>query len=201
MGYKVRLSVVSSASTIDDAKACRVCESQLAHGVNPVFAVHPKARIVIIGQAPGRRVHESGVPWEDASGDRLRAWLGVSDETFYDETKVALLPMGFCYPGTRKGSDLPPRPECAPLWHDSLLSLMPNISLTLLFGQYAQRRYLGDTRKKNLTETVHSWREYVPKYLPLPHPSPRNRIWEARNPWFGQEVLPYLKTVVAEALS
>lgn len=185
---------------IQQAQSCILCAEFLPQGPRPVFTVHPKAKILIIGQAPGRKVHETGIPWDDASGKRLRNWLGVDDPTFYDAEVFALLPMGFCFPGTGKSGDLPPRPECAPKWHEVLLRLMPDIRLTLLFGQYAQERYLGAARKKMLTETVLNWQQYVPEYLPLPHPSPRNQIWERKNPWFGAEVLPYLKRAVEEAL-
>lgn len=182
---------------IQQARDCTICAAHLPHGVRPVFAVHPKARVLIIGQAPGRKVHETGIPWDDASGKRLRDWLGVDTQTFYNPEIFALLPMGFCFPGSGKTGDLPPRPECAPQWHRVFLNMMPDIQLTLLFGQYAQERYLGERRKANLTGTVRNWRAYVPEYLPLPHPSPRNQIWEKKNPWFGAEVLPFLKECVA----
>ncbi|GJM33262.1 MAG: hypothetical protein DHS20C18_22630 [Saprospiraceae bacterium] len=185
---------------IQQAKSCTICAPYLPHGTNPVFTVHPKAKILIIGQAPGRKVHESGIPWADASGKRLRDWMGVDNETFYNSEIFSILPMGFCFPGTGKSGDLPPRPECAPQWHEVLINMMPDIQLTLLFGQYAQARYLGDKRRKNLTETVRNWQEFVPDYLPLPHPSPRNQIWERKNPWFAVEVLPYLKQVVGEVI-
>ena len=161
---------------IRDARSCTLCTPHLPHGTRPVFTVHPAAKILIIGQAPGRKVHETGIPWDDASGKRLRQWLGVDDAVFYNPEVFALLPMGFCYPGTGKSGDLPPRPECAPKWHEPLLALMPDIRLTLLFGQYAQERYLGERRKATLTETVQNWKNYVPDFLPLPHPSPRNQI-------------------------
>lgn len=183
-------------NTIDRAKKCTICADFLPHGCRPVFTVHPRAKIVIIGQAPGRKVHESGVPWDDASGKRLRNWLGVDDATFYNPEIFSILPMGFCFPGTGKSGDLPPRPECAPEWHESFLNMMPEIKLKLLFGQYAQKRYLGHERKKNLTETVRNWQTYIPKYLPLPHPSPRNQIWIKKNPWFAQEVVPYLQELI-----
>lgn len=150
------------------------------------------ARILLIGQAPGLKVHESGIPWQDASGERLRAWMGLSADTFYDEQIVAIMPMGFCYPGKGKSGDLPPRPECAPEWHPRLLPLMPNIRLTILIGQYAQERYLLK-KKANLTETVKAFREYAPQYLPLVHPSPRNQIWLKRNPWFEKQLVPDLQ--------
>ncbi len=183
---------------IEEAKNCKICAAYLPHGTRPVFTVHPRAKILIIGQAPGRKVHETGIPWDDASGKRLRSWLGVNDAIFYNPEIFSLLPMGFCFPGTGKSGDLPPRPECAPRWHEVLINIMPAIKLTLLFGQYAQERYLWIMRKKTLTESVILWREYVPQYLPLPHPSPRNQIWVRKNPWFEQEVLPYLKKIVSE---
>ena len=183
---------------IEQARQCTLCAPYLPHGVRPVFNIHPKSKILIIGQAPGRKVHESGVPWADASGRNLRDWLSVDEPTFYDPQIFGILPMGFCYPGSGKSGDLPPRPECAPKWHEVLLNMMPEIELTLLFGQYAQQRYLGDRCAKNLTETVRNWRAYLPEYLPLPHPSPRNRIWLRRNPWFTEEVLPHLRERVSK---
>lgn len=186
---------------IQEAKKCTICEAYLPYGANPVFTVHPAARILIIGQAPGRKVHESGIPWADASGKRLRDWMGVNAETFYDPSRFAILPMGFCFPGSTKSGDLPPRPECAPKWHQPLINIMPNIRLTLLFGQYAQARYLGLARKKTLTETVRNWLSYQPEYLPLPHPSPRNQFWLRRNPWFAMEVLPFLQQKVKEVIN
>jgi uracil-DNA glycosylase len=179
---------------------CTICAAALPHGVRPVLAASPRSRIVIIGQAPGRKVHASGVPWQDQSGDTLRVWLGVTSEQFYDTTLFALVPMGFCYPGTGASGDLPPRPECAPLWHEALLSRMPGVKLTLLIGQYAQSRYLGDSAAPTLTENVRAYRDHLPRFLPLPHPSPRNRIWLKRNPWFDAELLPVLRTCVAHSL-
>ena len=155
--------------------------------------------MLVAGQAPGRKVHESGIPFDDASGDRLRQWLGVSRETFYDPELIAIMPMGFCYPGTGKSGDLPPRPECAPAWRDQLLGFLPNVEVTLLIGQYAQAYHLGG-KKQSVTETVRRWREYWPAVVPLPHPSPRNNIWLTRNPWFDDELLPVLRQRVADAL-
>lgn len=172
---------------------CKICEEFLPHGCRPVMAASRESKLVIIGQAPGRRVHESGIPWDDASGDNLRSWLGTDKSVFYNPTKIALVPMGFCYPGTGKSGDLPPRPECAPQWHEQVLSKMPNVQLTLLIGQYAQNHYLGAAAKKNLTETVRSFEAYLPRYLPLPHPSPRNNIWQKKNAWFGEDLLPELR--------
>jgi uracil-DNA glycosylase len=151
------------------------------------------ARILIVGQAPGARVHASGIPWDDASGDRLRNWLGIDATTFHDESQFAIMPMGFCYPGRGNGGDKPPRHECAQLWFDSLLQKLPRIQLTLLIGQYAQRHFLGARRKASLTETVRAWREYAPAFIPLPHPSPRNQPWFQRHPWFESEALPMLR--------
>jgi uracil-DNA glycosylase len=182
-------------------RSCTICAAHLPHGVRPVMAASTQSKIIIIGQAPGRRVHESGVPWQDPSGDNLRSWLGVDTDTFYDPRQFALMPMGFCYPGTGKSGDLPPRPECAPEWHPQLLKKMKSATLTLLIGQYAQKHYLGDRAQMNLTETVRSFRDYLPQYLPLPHPSPRNRIWMRRNPWFEDDVLPLLKEHVGKGLS
>ena len=179
-----------------EARACRVCAPEIEP--RPVFSVHARARVLIVGQAPGRRVHESGVPWDDASGDRLRAWMGVSRETFYDAGCVAILPMGFCYPGTGASGDLPPRPECAPLWMDRFLDAMPDVRLTLLVGRYAQARFLGET---DLTKTVRRFRALLRAHrLPMPHPSPRNNIWLAKNPFFERTVVPVLRRRVASAL-
>jgi uracil-DNA glycosylase len=155
---------------------------------------------LIVGQAPGTRVHETGIPWNDPSGDRLRDWLRLDREQFYDERKLAIVPMGFCYPGRGRSGDLPPRPECAKAWHDELLEHLPRIALTLLVGQYALARYLGERRRENLTETVRAWKEYRPTYLPLPHPSPRNNIWLKKNPWFEDQVVPYLRRRVNRVL-
>lgn len=168
-------------------------------GPRPVLQAHPDAKILIAGQAPGRRVHDSGVPFDDASGDRLREWMGVDKETFYDPRCIAILPMGFCYPGTGKSGDLPPRPECAETWRPDLLHFLPNIVLTLVIGQYAQRWHLGKTGR-NLTETVRAWRDFDPGVVPLPHPSPRNNIWLKRNPWFSEALLPSLGKRVQKAL-
>ena len=187
---------MSLTELLTEIRSCRECESDLPCGPRPVLAADENARIMIIGQAPGKRVHESGVAWDDPSGDRLRQWLSMESEQFYDTTNVAFMPMGFCYPGKGKSGDLPPRPECAELWHERLLAMLPNIKLTLLIGQYAQKRYLGDRLKPNLTETVRAWKEYWPSILPLPHPSPRNNIWLSKNPWFQDEVLTSLKSRV-----
>lgn len=181
-------------------RSCRVCASSLAHGVRPVVTASPASRILLIGQAPGRIVHASGIPWDDKSGDNLRSWLGIDKATFYNPDVVALVPMGFCYPGTGKSGDLPPRPECAPLWHEPLLAAMPDVKLVLLVGSYAQHYYLRDRAQNTLTETVRRFRDYLPDYFVLPHPSPRNNIWQAKNEWFAQEVLPELKREVGAIL-
>lgn len=177
---------------LTEAKACQLCADLLPHHPRPVVKASASARLLIIGQAPGLKVHESGVPWDDQSGNRLRHWLGISRELFYDETKIAIVPMGFCYPGKGRSGDLPPRPECAPRWHAPLLKHMPDIRLTLLIGQYAQRYYL-ENASHTLTATVASWRDYLPDYFVLPHPSPRNQIWLKKNQWFEEEVLIELR--------
>ena len=187
-------------SLLKQIRECRTCEAYLPHGCRPVVAFGAESRILIIGQAPGRRVHESGIPWDDASGNNLRAWLGIDKTMFYDATKIALMPMGFCYPGTGKSGDLPPRPECAPQWHAQVLDKMPNVQLTLLIGQYAQNHYLGKTVKGNLTETVRVFQSYLPAFFPLPHPSPRNNIWQKKNDWFVTDLLPELKRTVSVLL-
>ena len=178
---------------VAQAQACTVCAAHLPHTPRPVLRVSPTARLLIVGQAPGRRVHETGIPWNDPSGDQLRLWLGMTREQFYDVSCIAIVPTGLCYPGTVKGSDLPPRPECAPLWHPPLREAMPNIRLTLLIGAYAQAYYLGRRRGKTLADTVHAWRDFAPAFFPLPHPSPRNRLWFKRHPWFEDDVVPDLR--------
>jgi uracil-DNA glycosylase len=182
-------------------RACRVCEESLPLGPNPVVRASVTARILIVGQAPGTKVHASGIPWDDQSGKRLRNWLGLSPEIFYDEAKIAIVPMGFCYPGKGSSGDLPPRPECAEHWHQALKKHMPEIRLTLLIGQYAQANYLGDRRKSNLTQTVQAWLEYLPDFIALPHPSPRNIFWLKRNEWFEHEVVPELRRHVKQILN
>ncbi len=184
-----------------DARACRVCEADLPLGPRPVLRAGASARLMIIGQAPGTRVHETGIPWNDPSGERLRQWLDLDPERFYDQNKIAIVPMGFCYPGRDpRGGDKPPRPECAPLWHPPLRAALQRIGLTLLVGLYAQRHYLGPRRKASLTETVRAWRDYLPEQLPLPHPSWRNTAWLKRNPWFEAELVPDLQARVAALL-
>ncbi|MGB3811410.1 MAG: uracil-DNA glycosylase family protein [Parvibaculum sp.] len=190
-----------------EIRACRLCLEQpvgapLPHQPRPVLRVSSTARVCIAGQAPGTRVHASGMPFTDRSGDRLRDWMGVTSEEFYDVTKVAIVPMGFCFPGQdAKGGDLPPRRECAPRWHGDLFSLMPQIELTLLVGQYAQDWHLGARARKNLTETVAAWRDYGPGAIPLPHPSWRNNGWIRKNPWFETELLPVLRARVRELVA
>jgi uracil-DNA glycosylase len=184
-----------------DVRACRLCEEHLPMGPKPVLRASATARLLIVGQAPGTLVHASGIPWNDASGMRLRGWLGVDRDTFYDEGKIAIVPMGFCYPGRGNSGDLPPRPECSNTWHHRLLPLLPEVKLVLAIGQYAQVYFLGDTRKKSLTDTVQAWREYAPRVFPLPHPSPRNVGWFKHNPWFDAEVLPALRDQVSAVLS
>lgn len=173
-------------------RACQHCEPDLPLGANPVVRASSTARLLIVGQAPGTRVHATGIPWNDPSGDRLRGWLQLDRDTFYDESLIAIVPMGFCYPGRGKSGDLPPRPECADLWHESLLALMPALELVLLVGSYAQNRYLGKSRE-TLTQRVQRWRDFAPRYIPTPHPSPRNTLWLKRNPWFEGEVVPAMR--------
>ena len=188
-------------SLLKDIRACRLCEDKLPLGPRPVLRASTTARLLIVGQAPGTLVHGSGVPWDDASGVRLREWLRVDKSAFYDEKKIAIVPMGFCYPGRGASGDLPPRPECARTWHPRLLPLLENVELALLIGHYAQQHFLGDARKKSLTDTVRAWSEYAPRFFPLPHPSPRNIGWFMHNPWFDAEVVPALRERVARVLA
>ncbi|TWI14196.1 uracil-DNA glycosylase family protein [Aerolutibacter ruishenii] len=183
-----------------DIRACRICEAHLPLGPNPVLRASATARLLVVGQAPGTKVHATGIPWNDASGQRLRAWLDMDADTFYDERRVAIVPMGFCYPGKGPSGDLPPRPECRATWHPKLVPLMPEVRLTLLIGQYAHAYFLGARRKGSLTDTVRAWREYAPQYLPLPHPSPRNVGWFKANPWFEAETVPDLRERVHAVL-
>ncbi|WP_353777468.1 uracil-DNA glycosylase family protein [Winogradskyella sp. 3972H.M.0a.05] len=185
---------------LHDIRQCTICNDYLPLGPRPIATADVNSKIVIIGQAPGTKVHASGIPWDDASGKQLRRWLDVSDEDFYDESKFAIIPMGFCYPGKGKSGDLPPRPECAPQWHDQLFDKMPKVELVILIGIYAQRYYLKDKAKKTLTETVANFKDHLPKYFPLPHPSPRNRFWLSKNPWFEKEVIPDLRAIVKNQL-
>lgn len=182
-----------------DISDCTVCAEHFDHDPRPVVQVGPKARIVIIGQAPGRRVHESGIPWDDPSGRTLRSWLGLTDGQFYDPDVVALIPMGFCYPGSAKSGDKAPRPECAPLWHEPLLAHLPEDRLDVIIGMYAQKRYIDD-RKPTLTETVANYEAYLPDRIVMPHPSPRNQGWLKKNRWFEASTLPAVRARVAEVL-
>ena len=191
--------MTSLPSLLTQVRACTLCAAHLPHGPRPVLQMHGSARLLIVGQAPGRKVHASGVPFDDASGERLRDWLGITRERFYDARQVALLPMGFCYPGTGKSGDLSPRSECAPAWRAPLLSHLKKLQVTLVIGQYAMAHHLPEERG-SLTETVQAWRNHWPTVLPLPHPSPRNNLWLKRNPWFELELLPVLQARVAEVL-
>jgi uracil-DNA glycosylase len=187
--------------TIREVKNCKLCEPDLPLGANPVFSISPLSRILIIGQAPGTKVHESGIPWNDPSGVQLRKWLDVSEADFYNADTFGIVPMGLCYPGKGKSGDLPPRKECAPAWHQTLLQLMPNLRLSILIGQYAQKYYLKDRLKNSLTETVKSFELYLPNYAVLPHPSPRNRFWLSKNPWFETDIIPKLRAKVQSLMS
>jgi uracil-DNA glycosylase len=185
---------------VAEIRACRVCERHLPHPPRPVIWVHPEARILIAGQAPGRLVHETGVPWNDPSGDRLRAWMGLGGEAFYKRENIAVAAMGFCFPGTVNGADQPPRRECAPLWRPRLLPMLKKVRLTLLVGAYAHRYHLGEAVGKTLSETVRGWRTYPENVMALPHPSWRNTAWLKRNPWFEAELVPELRARVSSAL-
>lgn len=196
----MRSGVKTFSSLVSEVRACTVCEAHLPLGPRPVFQLHPSAKILIVGQAPGRKVHESGLPFNDPSGTRLREWLGVTRDVFYDAERIALVPMGFCFPGSGKSGDLPPRPECAHTWRKQLLDHLGSLQVTLALGQYAQAYHFG--RPKNtLTELVKSWRTYWPDMIPMPHPSPRNNRWLRRNPWFESELVPCLQKRVAEILA
>lgn len=184
---------------IQQVRACRVCEAALPHQPRPVLQIDHQAKILVAGQAPGRKVHESGIPFNDASGERLREWMGVSKSTFYDSSKIAILPMGFCYPGTGKSGDNPPRPECAKLWRAQLLTELNQVQLTLAIGQYAHAYHLQE-RAQSVTENVKAWQRYWPNLIPLPHPSPRNNLWLRRNPWFEKEVIPNLQQRIQSIL-
>ncbi len=183
-----------------EIRQCNICASELEFGPRPVLAADSKSKIAIIGQAPGSIVHRTGIPWDDKSGENLRNWMGINNEQFYDPKNIAIIPMGFCYPGKGKSGDLPPRKECAPQWHDTILKELKNIKLVLLIGSYAQNYYLKEAKKRTLTETVKNFKAYMPEYFVLPHPSPRNNIWQAKNPWFKEEVLPGLKRKVKTIL-
>lgn len=186
---------------LSQIKSCTICKSILPNAPKPIIRASQYAKILIIGQAPGQKVQNSGIPWDDLSGKALREWLGVNSEQFYDTNLFAIMPMGMCYPGTGKSGDLPPRKECAPSWHQKVIDQMPEINLTLLIGKYAQDYYLGKESKENLTETVKNYTTYLPNYIPLPHPSPRNNIWMKKNQWFAADVIPYLQYQVKTILS
>ncbi|MFM9911660.1 MAG: uracil-DNA glycosylase family protein [Chitinophagaceae bacterium] len=185
---------------LTEIRACTVCKKFLPNKPKPILQAGIHSKIIIIGQAPGQKVQDSGIPWDDASGNELRRWLNVSKEQFYDNKIFALVPMGFCYPGKGISGDLPPRSECAPLWHKLLLQKMKKARLIILIGQYSQKYYLNELLRATLTDTVKNYKEYLPKYLPLVHPSPRNKIWQKKNPWFEKEVVPALRTIVEKSL-
>lgn len=194
------LAELSFDELVRQVRACRICAGALPHEPRPVVQLSESSRILVVGQAPGRRVHETGLPFNDPSGDRLRQWMGITRDTFYDEQKLAILPMGFCYPGTGKSGDLPPRPECAPAWRQVLLDRLPEIRLTLLIGQYAHAWHIPGARRA-VTENVRRWQQFWPTVIPMPHPSPRNNLWLRKNPWFELEVVPALQERVAEVLA
>jgi uracil-DNA glycosylase len=194
------VAVAELENLIDRMSACRICAEHLPLGPRPVFRIDPQAKILVAGQAPGRRVHETGIPFNDPSGDRLRDWMGIDRDMFYNVQKIAILPMGFCYPGTGKSGDLPPRPECVATWRKAALEHLPNIELVLAIGQYAQAWHMGGTQE-TLTSRVQNWPTHWPKLLPLPHPSPRNNLWLKKNPWFATDVLPVLKERVLRLTS
>ena len=185
---------------LQEVRSCQACAARLPYAPRPVLRAAAGARLLIVGQAPGTRVHATGIPWNDPSGDRLRDWLGIDRELFYNEQRIAIIPMGFCYPGKGRSGDLPPRPECAPLWHARLLAELPQLRLRLLVGKYAQDYYL-DTKRQSLATTVRNWQDYSPDFLPLPHPSPRNIRWFREHPWFATEVLPALQSRIATLLT
>ena len=182
---------------LGEARACRLCEADLPLGPRPVMRASTTARLLVVGQAPGTRVHETGLSFNDPSGDRLRRWMGIGREVFYDESRVAILPTGFCYPGRGKGGDLPPRPECAPNWHPRFRALLPQIEMTLLIGSHAQAYYLGKRRGRIMADTVRAWRDFAPEFIPTPHPSPRNINWLKQHPWFEAEIVPVIRAEVA----
>jgi uracil-DNA glycosylase len=192
---------ISLAAVSREARACDVCASELPQAPKPIFRVGRSARLLVVGQAPGRLVHETGIPWNDPSGDVLRAWLGMERDAFYDTTRIAIVPTGLCYPGTVNGADLPPCRECAPLWQPRFRAALPNVILTLLVGSYAQVYYLGTRRKRTLGETVRAYRDYLPAFFPLPHPSWRNIGWLKRNPWFTTQVIPALRRRVKACMA
>jgi len=195
------VSAESLEELLARVRACRACEAELPLGPRPVLRASATARVLIVGQAPGTRVHKTGIPWNDPSGDRLREWLGIDREVFYDESQIAIIPMGLCYPGRGKSGDLPPRKECAELWLDGLYSGLPRVRLRILIGRYAQAHHLGTAATGGgVTATVRAWRDFAPGAFPLPHPSPRNNLWLRRNNWFERDVLPELRVAFRAAL-
>lgn len=196
---KNNLDNLSFEQLVQQVRACTLCREVLPHEPRPVVQLSESCRILVVGQAPGRKVHETGLPFNDPSGDRLRQWMGISRDVFYDERRLAILPMGFCFPGTGKSGDLAPRPECAETWREALLARLVNIELTLVIGQYAQAWHLPG-RSKSVTENVRAWPQYWPALLPMPHPSPRNNLWLRNNPWFEQELVPRLQARVRELI-
>jgi uracil-DNA glycosylase len=193
MGLYYKGMRTSLAAVSREARACRFCEKELLEEPRPIFRVGKSARLLIVGQAPGRRVHETGIPWNDPSGDVLRGWLALDRAAFYDTARIAIVPTGLCYPGTVDGADLPPCPGCAPRWQPRFRAALPHVALTLLVGSYAQAYYLGSSRRKTLSQTVRAYRDYLPEFFPLPHPSWRNRGWLKRNLWFERDVIPALR--------
>lgn len=185
---------------IKEISKCNICKEHLKLGPKPIVSAHRKSKIVVIGQAPGSIVHNTGIPWNDKSGKNLRKWMGIDEIDFYNSQKIAIIPMGFCYPGKGNSGDLPPRKECAPLWHNQLLDLLDEVELILLIGKYAQDYYLKRDAKKTITENVKNYQEYLPKYFPLPHPSPRNNIWQAKNEWFSRLIIPELQKEIKRIL-
>ena len=197
----MKKQALSLSALLTDISACRLCAVHLKDGPRPVMQASASSRLLIVSQAPGRKVHATGIPFNDVSGDRLRGWLGIDREKFYDAQRIAIVPMGFCFPGSGRNGDLPPRPECAPTWHPHLLPLLKHVQLTLAIGQYAQTGVLGAQCGPSLTDTMHAWREHLARgVLPLPHPSPRNQAWLKRNPWFETELLPVLRERVCHIL-
>ena len=202
MGVAARKPADTLDALLAEIRACRICEAHLPHGVRPVLRARATAKLCIVGQAPGIRVHNTGVPFNDPSGDRLRDWMGLDRDAFYDESRIAIVPMGFCFPGyDAQGGDKPPRKECARHWRTRLFAELPQFPLTLVIGTYAQRCHLGQNAKANVGETVRAWRDYAPRYIPLPHPSWRNNAWLKKNPWFAEDLVPYLRRRVQRLLS
>jgi uracil-DNA glycosylase family 4 len=189
----------SLPTLLNQVRACTICELNLPLGARPVLQIHSNAKILIAGQAPGKKVHDSGIPFDDASGKRLREWMGITRDVFYDPKQIAILPMGFCFPGTGKSGDLAPRSECAPAWREQLLNHLNKLEVTIVLGQYAQKYHFGKA-SSSVTDLVKNWQRYWPNMIPLPHPSPRNNIWLSKNPWFEVELLPALRQRVAESL-